>query len=119
VSLHRWKLPALLIKLDEARAFDSVAWAFLISVLRQRGFGLQCIRWIITLLRSASTRVLINGSAGSSFTHGRGLQQGNPLSLILFVIVMDVVAVMFRSTEAAGVLPPLPAGLRHWVSLCG
>jgi hypothetical protein len=39
VALHRQKLPALLIKLDVARTFDSVTWPFLISVLRQRDFG--------------------------------------------------------------------------------
>jgi mannosylglycoprotein endo-beta-mannosidase len=117
VALHRRKLPALLIKLDVARAFDSVAWPFLISVLRQRSFGPRWVRWIISLLSSANTRVMINGAAGSKFRHGRGLRQGDPLSPLLFVLVMDVVAAMFRAAEARGVLSPLPAGLRHRVSL--
>ncbi|KAM0876893.1 hypothetical protein ACQ4PT_035885 [Festuca glaucescens] len=72
--LHRKKVPALLLKLDVARAFDSVSWAFLLSVLRQRGFGPRWISWLVALLRSASTQVLVNGSAGPAFRHGRGLR---------------------------------------------
>jgi hypothetical protein len=33
-GLFRSKVPALLLKLDVARAFDSISWAFLLSVLR-------------------------------------------------------------------------------------
>lgn len=38
-ALHRRKIPALFLKLDIAGAFDSVAWPFLLEVLRARGFG--------------------------------------------------------------------------------
>jgi hypothetical protein len=110
VALHRWKLLALLIKLDVARAFDSVAWPFLISVLRQHGFGPRWVRWIISLLSSANTRVLVNGAAGNKVRHGRGLRQGDPLSPLLFVLIMDVVAAMFRAAEASGVLSPFLRG---------
>jgi hypothetical protein len=40
----RRKVPALLLKLDVACAFDSVSWSFLLSVLQQRGFGPKWIR---------------------------------------------------------------------------
>jgi hypothetical protein len=36
---------------------------------------------------------------------------------LLFVLVMDVVAAMFRAAEATGVLPQLPTGIQHRVSL--
>jgi hypothetical protein len=99
VSLHRRKNLALLLKLDVARAFDSVSWAFLLSVLRQRDFGPRWIKWIAMLLRSASTQVLVNGFTGRAFWHGRGLRQGDPLSPLLFVLVMDVLAAMFNMAE--------------------
>ena len=118
VTLHRKRVPSLLLKLDIARAFDSVAWPFLLSVLRQRGFGPRWIRWISLLLRTASTQVLINGSAGVRFWHGRGLRQGDPLSPLLFVIVMDVLGAMFKEAERRAVLTDLAVdGLRHRVSL--
>jgi hypothetical protein len=63
-SLHRKRVPALMLKLDVAKAFDSVSWPFLIQTLRHRGFGPKWIARLITLLSTANTRVLINGGAG-------------------------------------------------------
>jgi hypothetical protein len=100
--LHRKRIPSLLLKIDIAKAFDSISWPFLISVLRQRGFSHRWISWITLLLRSATTRVLVNGFAGSAFSHGRGLRQGDPISPLLFVIAMDVLSSMFRAAEQAG-----------------
>jgi hypothetical protein len=34
-------------------------------------------------------RVLLNGIPNAPIKHGRGLQQGNPLSPLLFIIAMD------------------------------
>jgi hypothetical protein len=53
-----------MLKLDVAKAFDSVSWSFLIQTLRHRGFGPKWIARLITLLSTANTRVLINGGAG-------------------------------------------------------
>lgn len=38
-ALHARKSPTLLLKIDIARAFDSVAWPFLLEVLQHMGFG--------------------------------------------------------------------------------
>ncbi|KAM0875824.1 hypothetical protein ACQ4PT_036547 [Festuca glaucescens] len=68
--LHHRNILSLLLKVDVAKAFDSISWPFLLSVLRQRGFGRRWLRWINLLLRSASTSVLVNGSARDAFRHG-------------------------------------------------
>jgi mannosylglycoprotein endo-beta-mannosidase len=117
-ALFRAKVPSLLLKLDVAKAFDSVSWPFLVSVLRQRGFGPRLIGWIILLLSTARTRVVVNGSPGEPFAHGRGLRQGDPISPLLFIIVMNVVSAMFRAAEDSGLLSNLQMfGIRHRVSL--
>ncbi|KAM0851222.1 hypothetical protein ACQ4PT_052558 [Festuca glaucescens] len=116
--LHRKKIPFLLLKVDVAKAFDSILWPFLLSILRQWGFGPRWLRWIALLLRSMSTSVLVNGYAGSAFRHGRGLRQGDPISPLLFVIAMYVLSAMFRASEHASVLSDLgDVGLRSRVSL--
>jgi hypothetical protein len=38
-KLHTSKLPAILLKLDIMKAFDTVDWSFLLEVLRKMGFG--------------------------------------------------------------------------------
>ena len=63
-DLHRLKIPALFLKLDIAKAFDSVWWDYLMEVLDRMGFGAKWRCWVSTLLSSASTSVLLNGGRG-------------------------------------------------------
>lgn len=78
---HRSKRPMLLIKLDISKAFDSVRWDYLFSLLNTLGFPRRWVDWIAAFLSTASSQVLLNGIPGEPFVHGRGLRQGDPLSL--------------------------------------
>lgn len=49
-QLHNLRVPRVLLKLDIARAFDTVSWPFLIDVLRHLGFGRRWIGWISIIL---------------------------------------------------------------------
>ena len=106
-SLHRKKSPAVFLKLDLARAFDSVSWPFLLQVLRARGFGELWCAWIVSILSSSSSKILVNGHASERVWHRRGLRQGDPLSPLLFVLVMDVLAAIFNAAEEKNLFSPL------------
>jgi hypothetical protein len=80
----------VLLKLDIAKAFDSVAWNFMLEVLEYMGFGQRWRDWISCILSSASTKIILNGRPGRRICHARGLRQGDPLSPMLFVLVMEV-----------------------------
>ena len=83
------KIPSALIKVDIAKAFDTVNWRFLLSLLRHFSFSTRWLDWISLILSSASTKVILNGSPGRRICHARGLRQGDPLSPLLFVLVME------------------------------
>ena len=100
--LHQQKQPRILLKLDISKAFDSVSWPFLLEILQQLGFG-QIWRDIMSgLLSSSSTQVLLNGIPGDHIAHRRGLRQGDPLSPMLFILVMDVLGHMISKAENDG-----------------
>lgn len=66
--------------------------------MASRGFPEKWCRWIEHLLRTSSSRVVVNGENTPYFRHERGLHQGDPISPLLFNLVVDVLQ---RLIEAA------------------
>jgi hypothetical protein len=60
----------LFIKLDNAKAFDSVHWEYLLELLEQVGFGWRWRDILALLWSTTSSRILLNGKAGSPIKHG-------------------------------------------------
>lgn len=82
------------------------------------GFGEQWRRWIETLLGSASSRIILNGQHGPTIRHMRGVRQGDSLSLMLFIISMDVLHRLFLKATNDGVLRRMvPAEIKFKCSL--
>ncbi|GJS37666.1 RNA-directed DNA polymerase, eukaryota [Tanacetum coccineum] len=90
-SIKEHKL--LLFKVDFEKAFDNVNWKFLMDIMEQMGFGRKWRKWTISCISSASISVLINGSPSKEFVMERGLRQGDPLSLFLFLLVAKALQV--------------------------
>ena len=102
-TLHRRKMPSMLLKLDMAKAFDSIAWPFVFEVLRHRGCGPKWLARFALMLSSATSKVLINGVPGPQFSHAKGFRQGDSLSPMKFVVMVDVLNAVFKLAEEAGV----------------
>jgi hypothetical protein len=77
---HRTKTLTLLLKLDISKAFDSVRWDYLLSLMDRLGFPMRWRNWISDLLTSSTSLVLLNRIPLNPIQHGRGLRQGDPLS---------------------------------------
>jgi len=108
--LHKKKVPSIFLKLDISKAFDSVSWSFLLEILQHLGFGTAWCNLVSRLLTTASTRILVNGEPGEVIRHQRGLRQGDPLSPMLFILVMDVLNILFTKAEGLGLLQPFTRG---------
>lgn len=87
--LHQKRKPALFIKLDISKAFDSVGWTFLLEVMQALGFSIKWRDWIAALLGTASSKVLVNGQLTRGIRHARGLRQGDSFSPLLFILAID------------------------------
>jgi len=75
--------------------------------MKQLGFGLVWCDIISGLLASSSTQVLLNGSPGEKIYHQRGLRQGDPLSPMLFIMVMDVLCHLVKKAADEQLWQPL------------
>lgn len=54
----------------------------------------------------ATTKVMINGFLSSPFIMTRGVQQGNPLSCLIFDLTIELLAEGLRSTQNEGLKIP-------------
>jgi hypothetical protein len=98
--LHARKKVNLLLKVDIAHAFDSVAWSFLLELLECLGFSSHWRDWISALLSSARTKVLLNETPDERICHAHGLPQGDSLLPILFLLVMEVLNALICKANA-------------------
>lgn len=98
----------LALKLDIRKAFDTLDWNFLISVLDAFGFNNIFCNWTKTVLQLAKLSFLVNGKTEGFFACKRGVRQGDPLSLLLFCMAEDVLS--------RGISHLVDSGLLHTVS---
>ena len=56
------------------------------------------------ILSPASTKIICNGSPGRRICHARGLRQGDPLSPLIFVLVMEALNALFKLADERGLL---------------
>ena len=74
------------------------------------GFGEKWIGWIRHCTSSTSFAVLVNGSPTEFFSASRGLRQGDPLSPLLFLLVMEVFTRMLNPASSAGLISDFKVG---------
>ena len=82
--------------LDFQKAFDSLEWNFLYSVLERFNFGHSFIRWVQTLYCDPVAFVKNNGHLSRPIAIQRGIRQGCPVSALLFIIATEILAIAIK-----------------------
>jgi hypothetical protein len=94
----------LICKLDLEKAYNHVNWNFLMYLMERCGFGVKWRNWVYFYISSVRFSVLINGTPCGFFPSSRGLRQGDSLSPLLFVLVMEALNRLMDRTVARGYL---------------
>ena len=82
--------------------------------MRMKGFDPQWCDQIMRYIQGGSVGVRVNDDIGHYFQTRKGLRQGDPLSPILFNIVVDMLAILIERAkndgQVGGLIPHLVEG---------
>ena len=92
-------LSGLLLAIDFDKTFDSLDWTFLNKTLSAFNFGQSFIKWVNAFDSNIQSCVMNNGFYSVHFDITRGVRQGDPLSLYLFIIVLKTLAIYIRVSD--------------------
>lgn len=86
----------IVLGIDWNKAFDKVEHKFLFKVLEKFGFGERMVGWVRRLYGSARSCVKVNGILTDTFDVGRSVQQGCPLSALLYALSIEPLASLIK-----------------------
>ena len=90
------QIPAIIVSFYFYKPFDTVNWDFLDATLVYFGFG-KNFRHMVKMAHENTTSCTVNGGFSSDCMKiEQGLRQGSPLSLGLFNLVVEILALVIR-----------------------
>ncbi len=100
-------LPGAIVALDFSKAFDSISKEFVLVILRKYNFGHDFTKWIQVFMNNAQSCVMNAGWLSDYFYLERGIRQGCPLSALMFVLAVEMLACKLRqSPDVKGIQLP-------------
>ena len=94
----------LIFEISGLSAYDHVNWEVLLDLLKRMGFGEKWCRWIHTCISTFQFSIVMNGAPADFFWSTSGLRQWDPLSSMLFLVMMEVLSRMMKRVEGAGLI---------------
>ena len=93
------EIDALICTIDIRKAFDSLSWDFVNHVLQLFGFPPEFLTWFDILCTDKTVRVMNNGFWSDNIRVAKGSAQGCPLSPLLFIISIEILATRIRKND--------------------
>ena len=90
------KISGILLFIDFEKAFDSVEWKFIMNSLELFNFGPSIRKWFSILHNNVETVVMNARYMTNYFQVSRGVLQGCPLSPLLFILSVELLASKIR-----------------------
>lgn len=97
----------MLIKIDLEKAYDWLEWNFIKDTLVHLDLPSHLIEVIMLCVTTSTFKILWNGECTDSFTPSRGLRQGDPLSLYLFVLCLERLGQLIETNVQEGLRKPI------------
>ena len=88
-----------IVALDFSRAFDSISKSYMITVLKTFNFQNDFVKWVEVLNADSKSCVSNYGHMTDWFPLGKGVRQGCPLSALLFVLSIELLACKIRQSK--------------------
>lgn len=87
-----------------SKAYDRVEWGYLEKILLCMGFDMTWVSKVMGYVRSVHYIVKCNSKLSETFLPERGLRQGDPISLYLFLFCMDSLSRLLINTQHVGLI---------------
>jgi hypothetical protein len=116
-ELKKTKQQGVLFKINFEKAYDKVRWNFVRGVMEKKGFPSKWIDQTMQIVQGGKC-ALISMERTHNFKTYQGLRQGDPLSPMLFNLVAEVLATLFRKASEQGKIRGvmthlIPEGITH------
>lgn len=86
----------ILLKLDVCKGFDRLEWSFVLASVEKAGLARTLSPFLKAGFNSASLVILLNGRLIEAFKLSRFVQQGCPLSPLVFILAFDILCLMIN-----------------------
>lgn len=93
---HQSKKEILILKLDFAKAFDTIEHSTMLTVMHHMGFPDKWLNWMQLLFSLGNSSILLNGVPGKRFKCLRGVRQSDPLSPLLFLLAAEFLQIVIN-----------------------
>jgi hypothetical protein len=67
-----------------------------------KGFSPTWFKWVASFMEGGHVGIKVNDQVGQNFQTKKGVRQGDPLSPILFNIVVDMLAIIINRAKSEG-----------------